>query len=707
MTSGSGQNSGAVIIEVVLDDGSTKKYFANLKKDAANASKDASKEASQIDNALSGKSVTDFKDKLGSIVKAYAGIGLAATAAAAVVGAAFKTALAGEAAAATDKIFDRIAGAQGLDTLRFQLEDAGKGFLDVGDILQKTSQSVINLGANAAKLPQLLDLATQSALKFGGTAEDRFQGLVQAVETGNTKILRQQGIIVDAEKVMTDYAQAMGLTASELNQAQKQQALLNAVIEDGSKRIKAAGDDVAPLQSGVTRLQAGFKEFTGNMEESIGTAIAPFFSSITNGLANVFQALNQASRDAEHAVRDPAWAVKNFTAQIADAQARFEKYGDEIKRIREEGGPFVGFKLAEPTREFALAGRQIERLTKELEKAKVAADQMAKDNSAAAAAEAIKKATPEQLAAIKTRNLQIEALQLSAREAELAFEASKVARIRDRDLKEVESKKLQDQQLLLLNDQKNLALEQQEMTMSAKAGFTAQQRADAALAVQDRFQAQYLMKQAEFAAALEQTNVTVGSSFELLAQGAGDALADLRKNAEKNFKAAGAAAVQGMGNAVGSAFNAFGAALAKGENATEAFKNAFLQSIGGLVTQLGQSYILQGIAASANPLMPGSGAGLIAAGIALTTFGGVLGGMGGGASTGPAAGSAGGEPLITEPTTPLEDTIEQTRREPDTQVQLIIQGDVLDSEQTGLRIAEILNQAYDKQGVVIKSGVMA
>jgi len=40
-------------------------------------------------------------------------------------------------------------------------------------------------------------------------------------------------------------------------------------------------------------------------------------------------------------------------------------------------------------------------------------------------------------------------------------------------------------------------------------------------------------------------------------------------------------------------------------------------------------------------------------------------------------------------------------------VNVSILGDVLDSEQSGLRIVDLLNSAFDKQGVVIKRGVFA
>lgn len=204
--------------------------------------------------------------------------------------------------------------------------------------------------------------------------------------------------------------------------------------------------------------------------------------------------------------------------------------------------------------------------------------------------------------------------------------------------------------------------------------------------------------------------VNLETSFEFLSQGVSDSLADMSKNASKNFAAMGKAALTGLGGAVSSSFAAFGQALAQGKDATQAFADAFLKAIGGMLVQLGQGYILQGIAASLNPLTPGIGGPLIGAGIALSVFGGVLGGMGGGGGGSSAGGATAPsvEPIATTPTETPVDLAESVQRpEATTTVAINIQGDVLDSEETGLRIVDILNSAFDKQGVIVKKGVLA
>lgn len=189
-----------------------------------------------------------------------------------------------------------------------------------------------------------------------------------------------------------------------------------------------------------------------------------------------------------------------------------------------------------------------------------------------------------------------------------------------------------------------------------------------------------------------------------------EAMQKLSDKTKESMRQAGQALFQGLGAGAGQAFAAFGKAIATGQDAMQAFLDSLLATIGQSSIQLGTNFILQGAAYSLAGLP--NGPALMAAGAALATFGGVLSGISGGQATAPQPGTPGGPPIQTEPaggdtsTSPdISESIE--RREPQTQVVLNIQGDVLDSEESGLRIVKIFNDAFDKQGVVVKRGVMA
>jgi TP901 family phage tail tape measure protein len=148
---------------------------------------------------------------------------------------------------------------------------------------------------------------------------------------------------------------------------------------------------------------------------------------------------------------------------------------------------------------------------------------------------------------------------------------------------------------------------------------------------------------------------------------------------------------------IATAFAQVGQALANGENALKAFGQAVLGTIGQIAQQVGQSFILQGIGISLNPLLGGPAVGgpLIAAGAALSIFGGALSAFsGGGSNLSPGAAGAGGASRSFESETLPPISRDEEERRADQNVQLIVQGDILDSEDTGKRLLDLLNDNF-------------
>jgi len=144
----------------------------------------------------------------------------------------------------------------------------------------------------------------------------------------------------------------------------------------------------------------------------------------------------------------------------------------------------------------------------------------------------------------------------------------------------------------------------------------------------------------------------------------------------------------------------------------DAFKNfggAVLSIVGDIAIQLGKALIAKGIAIDAlkASLFALSGGAAIAAGAGLIALGGFLKTLGPGlarAATGGNDGISSASDILNKPNTGFDTTTisERNLREKETpNVQLTIQGNVFDSEETGTSIAKILSDAFNKQGVVL------
>lgn len=142
--------------------------------------------------------------------------------------------------------------------------------------------------------------------------------------------------------------------------------------------------------------------------------------------------------------------------------------------------------------------------------------------------------------------------------------------------------------------------------------------------------------------------------------------------------------------------------LMKGKLSMGDFAQSMAGMLGDMAIQIGETLMLSGL--GINALFGLSGAAAIAAGAGLIALGSVMKSFAGGSS-------GGGSTSIPSPTSsfddntsiagPLDESLssdEPGSIEKQQMVSLTIQGDVLDSEETGTRLLEILNEEFDSKG---------
>lgn len=171
----------------------------------------------------------------------------------------------------------------------------------------------------------------------------------------------------------------------------------------------------------------------------------------------------------------------------------------------------------------------------------------------------------------------------------------------------------------------------------------------------------------------------------------------------QSSKQMGVAVSNTFKNGIGNAFASMGQALVNGEDAFGAFGKAILSMLGNIALQMGSFYIAAGIAALW--LNPAQGAGMIAAGAALSVLGGVLQALGGGGAK--AAASAGGEGAANAAVASGQDVIynptqEEERAKPETGVQVVVHGNILNNRESALEIVRVLSDSFDTNGTIVR-----
>lgn len=162
-------------------------------------------------------------------------------------------------------------------------------------------------------------------------------------------------------------------------------------------------------------------------------------------------------------------------------------------------------------------------------------------------------------------------------------------------------------------------------------------------------------------------------------------------------------------SALSKGFEAMGAGAMKGSEMVKAAGQAIFGAIGDMIITEGKVNIATGLGRMLKTYGADGGP-LLAQGLAMTALGGFIkakagggGGSGGPSPTGGGGGAGGGAAVTNEPPEFGPEVLQE--QEPRTQINVNIEGNVLDSRSSSLQIVELINEAYNRDGVIVEQGV--
>lgn len=223
------------------------------------------------------------------------------------------------------------------DKLKDGLLAASKGLIDDTDLIKAANKAMVELGDNAERIPELMDVARKATYVFGGDALERFEALSSAVASGNTRSLRQIGIIIDQDAAIQKYARSVGLTISELSEADKKQAILNETLTQANQKFKDVDESSLKVTNSWKELKVVGKQWVEEIvlgiQEKVGPAIESMIKS-SIGLIKALrgtssQELEQINKDFEEA-RAKEWA-KAQGKNVEESPAVKRDAGDQEK----------------------------------------------------------------------------------------------------------------------------------------------------------------------------------------------------------------------------------------------------------------------------------------------------------------------------------------------------------------------------------------
>lgn len=549
--------------------------------------------------------------------------------------------------------------------LKQSLEDINKGFYDTEDILQATNKAIINTSLDAKQLTQNFEASKRIAIAFGTDAVEAYQAINQAIASGNTRILRQVGLFVDAQSASDKYAKSIGTSAKYLTDAQKQTALFAEVQNKVAENFSHVDLNAKRTSDAFKIYETAVKDFGENAAVGLNKIFGPLAQSLLQGFTDALTGVNRAmisvwGTNAEKA----AVAQERLTEKIEKTNASIQSMQKTIETTNNTN--FSGYysDLLDDMK------RKVGQLD-EVEEARYRR-QIGRADMEKRFADAKKQRTQEEID-IANRKAAADAAYLNqTMQMENAYYDFKIQKSRSAQ----EAQQFYDLEVKNYQVAQKLELEQLE-----------RDHADNKIATEEEYQRRR-------AAIIDNGAMKMKQLEEKSSQSA--------QQLQKTWQT-------GVVSGMTSSFAALGGALAKGENGFAAFSKAAISAIGSIAINIGAMLVTMGLGfQSVGVLFPAwaaAGAGAVVQGLALITLGGALmamgggsgesaatGGGGGGGGFGGGAGAASTEQPVTESS------------KPKTEVVVNVQGNVFNGQEQARVIADNLQEYFDtNNGFLVRS----
>jgi len=570
--------------------------------------------------------------------------------------------------------FDALTKSAGLagDALKSSLVEAAKGLADDTDILQAANRAIVSMGANASHLGETMEMARKATVLFGGDLVGNFEAMNQALATGQTRALRQFGLIIDQDKAYKDYAKSLGIGVKYLDDAGRKQAILNAALEQAKEKYKNVDETTLATTNNLKRMGTALKEIGEVAILAWDRVAGPSVSKITENLASGMHQL----------------AVK-FKEMFGTGKEQSEAHTESLKSQIEYTKKMVAWaEKSNNAADLAIYTKALKDKEEELGKIEEREEramqrQMHKDQ-----AESVSGPKP---AAVEDKHIDYEKL----KEDRLKFEQQLDEIRRNRSQADLDAATTEDQATQAFNEK-----------VVADSLVVQTKIAD----LKHQFLDQGVISEQQYNQAIDEINRTQADKLKSYDQDVADAriralekAQDYARTASEGISASfkANAAKMGkdlksfkvLGDATFGAFKNRGIAALKAvgngsKDAASAMKGFMFGAIGDIATAQGEAMIIHGTG-TYNYLEAAEGAALVALGSAIGSMGEGGGGApsaGGGGGGGGSGGGPGGTDAAGKP---------EATPAPRKEVSLNIHGSYFDTDQSRTRIMEMIRESGD------------
>jgi hypothetical protein len=561
------------------------------------------------------------------------------------------------------------------NTLKEGLLEASHGLIDDTDLLRAANKALVEMGDRAGKLPEIMEAARKSTAVMGGDLISNFEAINQAISTGQTRMLRSQGIIVDQKKAYETYAKSINLTVGELSLAGRQQAILDAVLANSQKNFKGVNADLKEN----TNLWQQLKTTINNIKEVIVLAFEKVAGPVMSGFLKTINKVADTWRTELTAKFGEG--SEQASASVIVLQKDIAKLAEHLTWLNEREKQSQGWmgKIFGNPEERAAIQKDIDATTQKI----VSLHEELEKSRAASKPEA----SPEEIKG-KDSSGDVEAQRKQKAEFEKELDAAREKRLND-EMSNTESiqrvHEIADEQRLQMLSQTMTRIDELEANNNLHADQRRQLEEEAWADYHEKLAAMQEREEQQKAAALDRGLAHSQRTSASFAQG-WNASAKQATNSVKQFTNTGVVAQKAFQKASITAFKAIGEGA---KSAGDIMKQFMFGAMADIAEQKGEYHLIEGFASENYAEVAGGAALLALSGFLRSQAGG---GGGGGASSGISAPSGGetGPGAAAASDTPAAPALAAKK-----EMTLNIHGNYFDTDQTRTRLMEIMRESQD------------
>lgn len=178
-----------------------------------------------------------------------------------------------------------------------QVSEYTKSVIEAGirsDIAQNLIAQMARAQLNLADASKLARVAQDAAILSMSDSSETLQRIQYGIQTYQTEVLRTAGLNVNIQKSFQDLAKTLGLSTSQaLSETQKQQAVLNAVLEEGAR---IAGTYELAMKSPAKALRS-LPRYFYEIKAAVGAPFQQAFGTVVATITKLTKAVLAAVQE--------------------------------------------------------------------------------------------------------------------------------------------------------------------------------------------------------------------------------------------------------------------------------------------------------------------------------------------------------------------------------------------------------------------------